>query len=144
MTENIAYLISLGIGAATLALSTYLGISRNVQGFRMKRSRYLFAMLFILLAMWIGGNFVAVILAIQLHITADNFERSRLIMQLVISAVIGIPGLTALLHTVSGRCRDAGYRPSIAYLGAIPLLQMLFWIWLLFPRSVVEPQTATA
>jgi len=144
MTENVAYFLSAIIGAATLALSIHLGIKRDVQGSRMRRGRYLFAMLFILFAMWIGGNLVAVVLAIKLHVTEENFVQSRLIMQVVMSVLIGIPGLTALLRTVSARCRDAGYRPGIAYLGAIPLLQILFWVWLLFPRSVAEPQAATA
>jgi uncharacterized membrane protein YhaH (DUF805 family) len=144
MTGDMDLLVSGVIGAGTVALSTYLGITRNSQTGRLKRLNYLFAMLFILFAMWIGGNLIAVVLAIKLHITEENFQQSQLIMQLVMSVVIGIPGLTALMRVMAGRCRDAGYQPRTAYFGAIPLLQILFWIWLLFPKSVAEPTASIA
>lgn len=144
MSGDLSSLLTAAIGSATLALATYFGIARAPQGARMKRPQFLFALLFILFAMWIAGNFLAVILAIKLHVTEENLQQSQLIMRLVIGVLIGIPGLTALLRITSARCRDAGYSPRIAYLGATPLLQILFWIWLLFPRSVAAPQSEAA
>ena len=144
MDADMHQLISAAIGAATLAVSTYLGITRDTKGVRTNRMHYAFAMLFILFAIWVGGNFVVVILAMNLRAAEGNVQQSQIIMQLVVSVLIGVPGLTALMRTSSGRCRDAGYGSRVAYLGATPLLQILFWIWLLFPRSAARPQTAAA
>ncbi|WP_374655050.1 hypothetical protein [Dongia sp.] len=130
---------NIAVAIAVLVTATYFGIARDHTGQRVKRLNYLFAVLFIMLAMWIGTIVVSLVLATSIEITEENFEQTILIMQIVINFLIGIPGLTALYRIVSMRCRDAGYPPRLAYLGAIPLLQLFYFIWLLFPASKAEP-----
>ena len=136
-------LAKIAIGAATLAGATYLGIARDNSGFRMRRRHYLFALLFTLIVFWVGAHFVAGLAVFALKSTVVNFDHSVLIGQFVTALLVGLPGMTALLRLCSQRCRDAGYGPRVAYLGTAPLLQLLFFIWLLFPRSAAPAVEAS-
>jgi uncharacterized membrane protein YhaH (DUF805 family) len=136
-------LAKIAIGAATLAGAAYLGIARDNSGFRMRRRHYLFALLFTLFALWVGGHIVAIAGIYALKPNVENFDRSMLSVQVLVALLVGLPGLTALLRLCSQRCRDAGYSPRVAYLGTAPVLQLLFFIWLLFPRSAVPAVEAS-
>jgi hypothetical protein len=134
---------SLVFGIAVIAISAYLGIKRDKTGRRVQRLNFLFGILFVLFAMWVVGAFVVHTFARIMTLTPENFVMSMLIMKVVVNLVVGIPGLTLLMRLVSMRCRDAGYRPGLAYLGAVPVLQILFWLWLLFPGSKAAPALAS-
>lgn len=136
--------ISAAFWFAVFASSAYLGITRDKTGRRVQRVSFLLGVIFVLFAMRIGGVFITYLLPKFVTLTADNFESAMLNMQVGIYFFIGIPGLAFILRLVSMRCRDAGYRPGLAYLGAVPVLQCLFWLWMLFPRSVGTPAMANA
>jgi len=135
---------SLALGMAVIAISTYLGITRDKTGRRVQRLNFLFGIIFVLFAMWMVGVFIVSTLPRFMTLTPESFESSMLIMKVAINVVVGIPGLALITRLVSMRCRDASYRPGLAYLGAIPVLQILFWLWLLFPRSTGAPTLANA
>ncbi len=136
-------LTSLAFGIAVIAISAYLGITRDTTGRRVQRLSFLFGIIFVLFAMWMVGVFIVSTLPRFMTLTPENFESSMLIMKVIINLVVGIPGLALVTRLVSMRCRDAGYRPRLAYLGAVPVLQILFWLWLLFPRSTTAPTLAS-
>lgn len=136
--------VSAALGIAMVVISAYLGITRDRTGRRVQRVGFLFGVIFAFFAMWIGVVLITDLLPKFGPLTAENFESTMLKMRIVINLFIGIPGLAFILRLVSMRCRDAGYRPGLAYLGAVPALQLLFLLWLMFPRSARIPAVASA
>jgi uncharacterized membrane protein YhaH (DUF805 family) len=136
-TEVVFRLIA---GLGVLAFAAYLGIARDKSEKRIQRVTFLFGIIFVIFAMLFGAYVIAMIAPHFLNLTAENFESSMLVLQIFVNIFIGIPGLTWMMRLISMRCRDAGYRPGLAYIGAIPVVQLLFILWLCFPKPV-DPMT---
>ena len=110
----------------------------------MRRGPFLWGVILVLLAMRTIDGLITSLLPKLVPLTADNFDATMLNVQGGIYFFVGIPGLALILRLVSMRCRDAGYRKGLAYLGVVPVLQVLFWFWLSFPRSIDAPAVANA
>jgi len=135
---------SLAIGVIALALSAYLGIARDRSDRRVKRGNYLFGVVFLLFAMWVGNVLVA--LVVGSASASSNLDEAALLLRIQIATClfVVVPGMSLLLRLVSMRCRDAGYAKGVAYLGAVPLVQIFFILWLLFPKGSSSVQAANA
>ena len=61
-------------------------------------------------------------------------RRSTLLVAALTSLAVWIYFLRVLVQ----RVRDAGHRKSLAYLAVLPVLNLIFFIYLLFPSSATR------
>lgn len=137
-------LLRVAAGIGLIVIAAYLGITRDKTQKRKQRVNFLCSLIFIWIAVLIAGYAVVSIVSRSVTLTAENYQSVSLTFEILINLFISLPALAFTLRFISLRNRDAGYRPGIAYLGAIPLVQFFFIIWLLFAKPALQAETSNA